>query len=72
MFGNLGNLAGLLKGAKQMQEQMAKMQAELASRRYDGETSPLKTILQRGHNKSVIGIGVPSLHRPTSWPSGSV
>ncbi len=37
MFGNLGNLAGLLKGAKQMQEQMAKMQAELASRRYDGQ-----------------------------------
>ncbi len=36
MLGNLGNLAGLMKSAKQMQTQMAKMQEELASRRYDG------------------------------------
>jgi hypothetical protein len=36
MLGNLGNLAGLMKSAKQMQGQMAKMQEELALRRYDG------------------------------------
>lgn len=37
MFGGLGNLTGLLKSAKEMQANMAKMQAELAQRRYDGE-----------------------------------
>ncbi len=37
MFGGLGNLTGLLKSAKEMQANMAKMQAELATRRYDGE-----------------------------------
>lgn len=36
MLGNLGNLAGLMKSAKQLQGQMAKMQEELAARRYDG------------------------------------
>lgn len=35
MFGNLGNLAGLLKSAKEMQAQMQKMQEGLASRRHD-------------------------------------
>ena len=37
MFGGLGNLTGLLKSAKEMQANMAKLQAELATRRYDGE-----------------------------------
>ncbi len=37
MFGGLGNLTGLLKSAKEMQANMAKMQAELAERRYDGD-----------------------------------
>ncbi|MBU0717910.1 MAG: YbaB/EbfC family nucleoid-associated protein [Planctomycetes bacterium] len=37
MLGNLGNLAGMLKSAKEMQGRMAKLQAELASRRYDGD-----------------------------------
>ena len=37
MFGGLGNLTGLLKSAKEMQANMAKMQAELATRRYDGD-----------------------------------
>ena len=36
MLGGLGNLAGLLKSAKEMQGNIAKLQAELASRRYDG------------------------------------
>ena len=37
MFGGLGNLTGLLKSAKEMQANMAKMQAELAERRYEGD-----------------------------------
>lgn len=37
MFGNLGNLAGMLKSAKEMQGQIAKMQEELAARRFDGD-----------------------------------
>ena len=36
MLGNLGNLAGILKSAKDMQSNMAKLQGELASRRYEG------------------------------------
>ena len=37
MFGNLGNLAGILKSAKEMQGQIAKLQEELAVRRYEGD-----------------------------------
>jgi DNA-binding YbaB/EbfC family protein len=37
MLGGLGNLAGLLKSAKEMQSQMAKLQEELAKRRYEGD-----------------------------------
>lgn len=37
MLGGIGNLAGLLKSAKEIQAQMAKIQAELASRRYEGD-----------------------------------
>ena len=37
MLGGIGNLAGLLKSAKEIQAQMAKMQAELASRRHEGD-----------------------------------
>ena len=36
MLGGLGNLTGLLKQAKEMQAHMAKLQEELASRRYEG------------------------------------
>lgn len=36
MFGNLGNLANLMKSAKEFQGQLAKMQEELAGRRYEG------------------------------------
>lgn len=36
MLGNLGNLAGILKSAKDMQSNMAKLQGEMASRRYEG------------------------------------
>ena len=36
MLGNLGNLAGLLNSAKDLQGQMAKMQEEMAARRFDG------------------------------------
>ena len=36
MLGNLGNLAGLLKSAKDLQSQMAKMQEEMAARRFVG------------------------------------
>lgn len=37
MLGNLGNLAGLMKSAKELQGQMAKMQEEMANRRFDGD-----------------------------------
>ena len=37
MLGGLGNLAGLLKSAKEMQAQMAKLQEELAGRRYEAD-----------------------------------
>lgn len=37
MLGNLGNLANLLKSAKDMQGQIGKMQEELARRRYEGD-----------------------------------
>ena len=37
MFGNLGSIAGLVKSAKQMQGQIAKLQAELADRRYEAD-----------------------------------
>jgi DNA-binding YbaB/EbfC family protein len=37
MLGNLGNLAGLLKSAKDLQGQMAKLQEELAARRFEGD-----------------------------------
>lgn len=37
MLGNLGNLTGLLKSAKDMQGQFAKLQEELTTRRYEGE-----------------------------------
>ncbi len=37
MFGNLGNLTGLLKTAKDLQANMAKMQEELAQKRYNGD-----------------------------------
>ena len=37
MLGGLGNLPGLFKQAKEMQEQMAKIQEELATRRFEGE-----------------------------------
>jgi len=37
MFGQLGNLAGLMKSAKDMQANMTKMQAELAVRRFEAE-----------------------------------
>lgn len=37
MFGGLGNLAGILKQAKSLQENMQKMQDELAAQRYEGD-----------------------------------
>jgi len=37
MLGNLGNIAGLLRSAKELQGQMAKLQEELAARRFDGD-----------------------------------
>ncbi len=37
MFGGLGNLAGILKQAKSLQENMQKMQDELAAQRFEGE-----------------------------------
>ena len=37
MFGDLGNLTGLLKSAKEFQGKMAKIQEELAGRRYEAE-----------------------------------
>lgn len=37
VFGNLGNLAGLLKSAKDFQANMAKLQQELALRRHEGD-----------------------------------
>lgn len=37
MLGGLGNIAGLLKSAKEMQTQMAKLQTELATRRFEAD-----------------------------------
>ncbi len=37
MLGNLGNLTNLLKSAKEMQSQIAKMQEELAKRRFESD-----------------------------------
>ena len=36
MWGNLGNLASMLKSAKDLQGQVTKMQEELATRRFEG------------------------------------
>ena len=37
MFGNLGNIADMLKSAKALQGNLAKLQEELASRRYEAD-----------------------------------
>lgn len=37
MLGNLGNLANLMKSAKEMQEQLGKIQEESASRRFEAD-----------------------------------
>lgn len=37
MLGNLGNLGNFLKSAKELQGQLAKVQEELANRRYEGD-----------------------------------
>ncbi len=37
MLGNLGNLAGLLKSAKEMQGKFAEMQEELTKKRFEGD-----------------------------------
>ncbi len=37
MFGNLGNLAGLLKQAKSLQENMKQVQEELAQKRFEAD-----------------------------------
>ena len=37
MFGNLGNLAGMLKQAKALQENMQKMQEQLVQQRYEAD-----------------------------------
>ena len=37
MFGQLGDIAGLIKSAKEMQGRMAQMQAELAAKRYEAD-----------------------------------
>ena len=36
MLGGLGNLAGILKSAKDLQGNLAKLQEQLAARRYEG------------------------------------
>lgn len=38
MFGQLGNLAGLMKQAKEMQSRMKEMQEALANTRFDAES----------------------------------
>ncbi len=37
MLGNLGNLAGLMKSAKELQGNLARMQEEMATRRFEGD-----------------------------------
>lgn len=37
MLGGLGNLGGMFKQAKELQERMVEMQKELLARRFDGE-----------------------------------
>lgn len=36
MFGGLGNLAGMIKNAKELQGNLAKMQEEMAVKRFEG------------------------------------
>ncbi len=38
MFGSLGNLAGMMKQAKEMQARVKEMQDQLAEARFDGES----------------------------------
>ncbi len=38
MFGSLGNIAGILKSARELQSNLVKVQAELAARRYEAES----------------------------------
>lgn len=38
MFGSLGNIAGMMKQAKEMQSRMKEMQEQLAGARFDGES----------------------------------
>ncbi|MEK6677441.1 MAG: YbaB/EbfC family nucleoid-associated protein [Planctomycetota bacterium] len=38
MFGSLGNITGLLKSAKDLQSNLAKVQQEMLTRRYDAES----------------------------------
>ncbi len=38
MFGSLGNIANLVKTAKDFQANLAKVQAEMATRRYEAES----------------------------------
>ncbi len=38
MLGKLGDLAGMMKQAKEMKDQMERMQAELGTQRFDGES----------------------------------
>lgn len=37
MFGSLGNLTGVLKAAKELQGNLARLQGELAARRYEAD-----------------------------------
>ena len=37
MFGNLGNLTGLFKAARELQDQVARMQEEMGRRRFEAE-----------------------------------
>ena len=37
MFGQLGDIANLLKSAKEMQGKIAELQVELATRRYEAD-----------------------------------
>ena len=38
MFGNLGNLAGMIKTAQQLQGNLAKLQEQMAARRFEADS----------------------------------
>lgn len=58
MLGGLGNIAGLMKSAKEMQANLARVQAELATRRYVGDAGGGMVIATLDGKMSLIDIKI--------------